>query len=89
MSQWVGHSTTDALAESGAQQHPGIASLGSLEAKGQVENYQQDTGKLLTINCPLSVRVQELKEKQTFIIFSLGLIQWNFVVFGLALAFDF
>lgn len=85
----VGHSTTDALAESGAQQLPGIASLGSLEAKGQVANYQQETGKLLTINCPLSVRVQELKEKHSFIIFSLGLIQWNFVVFGLTLAFDF
>lgn len=65
-----------------------LASLGSLEANGRMANYQQETGQLLTINYPLSVRVQERKEKHTFILFGLGLIQCNLTVFGLTLAFD-
>lgn len=84
----LGRGATDALAESGVQQLPGTASLGSLEANGRMANYQQETGQLLTINYPLSVRLQERKEKHTFILFGLGLIQCNLMVFGLTLAFD-
>lgn len=84
----LGRSATGTLAKSGIQQRPGTASLGSLEANGWMANYQQETGQLLTINYPLSVRVQELKEKHTFILFGLGLIQCNLMVFGLTLAFD-
>lgn len=38
-------------------------------------NDQQETGKLVTISYPVTVRVQQLKEKHSFIIFRLGLIQ--------------
>lgn len=46
----AGHSATAALAESGIQQLPGTASLGSLEANSRMANYQQETGQLLTDN---------------------------------------
>ena len=52
-------------------------------------NCQQEIGKLLTRNYPLNVRVQEQEEKHTSVIFRSGLIQCNFVVFGMTLAFGF
>lgn len=54
---------------------PCKTSLGSGETEGQMANDQQETGKLVTISYPVTVRVQQLKEKHSFIIFRLGLIQ--------------